>query len=102
MKKIKKDILNALSNVKDPELGVNIVDLGLVYNIEVNLNKNEAIVSMTMTTPTCPLLGLIMKDVEEELSKVKSIEKIHIDLVWDPPWTPDRMSEKAKKQLGYM
>ncbi len=92
-------VLDALRQVVDPELGVNIVDLGLVYAGEVR--DGQVHVRMTMTTPACPMEELLMEMVHSailrELSEARSVE---VDLVWDPPWMPDMMSPAAKAQLG--
>ena len=96
----KKEILEKLEKVMDPELGINIVDLGLVYEIEV-LGKDNAFVKMTFTTPACPLLNMILEDVKSKLDELKDVD-IEVKVVFDPPWTPDRMSEKAKIKLGML
>lgn len=96
---VKKIILKKLEEVIDPELGVDLVNLGLVYGIDIK--DNQAVVKLTMTTPSCPLLGLILENVKSKLSEIKEIDEINVELVWDPPWTPERMSKKAKMQLGY-
>ena len=93
-------ILEKLEKVMDPELGINIVDLGLVYEIEV-LGKDNAFVKMTFTTPACPLLNMILEDVKSKLDELKDVD-IEVKVVFDPPWTPDRMSEKAKIKLGML
>jgi metal-sulfur cluster biosynthetic enzyme len=98
--KAKKEIMDQLSTVIDPEIGIDIVNLGLVYGVEVDLKQKKAVVKMTMTTPACPLMGVILMDVENALEKVESVEKVTVELVWDPPWTQERMSEKAKRMLG--
>ncbi|GAB1722817.1 MAG: DUF59 domain-containing protein [Nitrospira sp. CR1.1] len=92
-------VMEALRQVVDPELGINIVDLGLVYGGDVR--DGQVHVTMTMTTPACPMEELLMEMVHSailrELSEARSVE---VDLVWDPPWTPDMMSPAAKVQLG--
>lgn len=92
-------VMDALRQVVDPELGINIVDLGLVYGSEV---RNGCVhVTMTMTTPACPMEELLTEMVHaailRELSEARSVE---VDLVWDPPWKPEMMSSAAKAQLG--
>jgi metal-sulfur cluster biosynthetic enzyme len=98
--KAKKEIMEQLSTVIDPEIGIDIVNLGLVYGVAVDLKQKKATVKITMTTPACPLMGVILMDVEHALEKVESVEKVTVELVWDPPWTQERMSEKAKRMLG--
>jgi metal-sulfur cluster biosynthetic enzyme len=93
-----KDVLDALRNVMDPELGINIVDLGLIYGVKVNGKKVN--VKMTFTTPACPLLQYIVSDVEEKVGKITGVEEVVVSLTWDPPWNPDRISAEGKKQLG--
>ena len=91
-------VREALSEVIDPELGVNIVDLGLVYGIEVEDARVR--VAMTMTSPACPL-GDYLKDLVRATigRRVPGVQGVDIDLVWEPPWDPDRMSDAARRQL---
>lgn len=92
-------ILDALRQVVDPELGVNIVDLGLVYGTEVR--DGQVRVKMTMTTPACPMEELLMEMVHAAiLRELPDARTVEVDLVWDPPWKPDMMSASAKAQLG--
>ncbi len=98
---IKDKILKKLEEVVDPELGVDIVNLGLIYEIKVDLKEKKGRVKMTATTPACPLLGEMLADVEKKLSEIEELEEISLELVWDPPWSPDKMSEKVKEMLGY-
>lgn len=93
-----KEVLGALSGVMDPELGISIVDLGLVYGVEVSGGK--ATVKMTFTTPACPMLHFLISSVEDAAKKVKGIKEVEVKLVWDPPWNPSRISEEGKKKLG--
>ena len=88
----------ALRNVIDPELGINIVDLGLVYGVEID--GSHVRVVMTMTTPACPL-GDYLKDLVDSTVKrgVPGVQEVEIALVWEPPWDPEMMSEDAKRQL---
>lgn len=93
------DVLEALKGVADPEIGVNIVDLGLVYRAEYGSKGIE--VALTLSTPSCPLSEMIVEEVREALhARFASAPAIKVDLVWDPPWTPDRMSEAARQLLG--
>ena len=92
------DVLQTLRSVIDPELGINIVDLGLVYRAE---RKDEAIeVDLTMSTPSCPLAEMLVEEAREALRARFPEAAIQVELVWDPPWTPDRMTEDARDQLG--
>ncbi len=94
------DILEVLRKVIDPELGINIVDLGLVYSAEVADDRVHVV--MTMTTPACPMNSYLTEQARsrltEELAGVKAVE---VELAWDPPWAPEMMSPVAKKQLGW-
>ncbi len=89
----------ALSDVIDPELGVNVVDLGLIYNIQIDNAKIS--VDMTLTTPGCPLAAMLAGNVEQALREAFPDMDVDVSLVWDPPWTPEMLSEEAKAQLGY-
>ena len=89
----------ALSKVVDPELGLDVVCLGLVYS--VSLEGGCVNVEMTMTSPGCPLSDQILFEANNELLKVPGVEKVQITLVWTPPWTPEMMSLEAKMSLGY-
>lgn len=96
----KEDVLNVLRTVIDPEIGINIVDLGLIYGIEIR--PEEIHIQLTMTTPTCPLHGVITRHMERAVEQsFPALRAVNIELVWDPPWSPDRMSAAAKKQLGW-
>jgi metal-sulfur cluster biosynthetic enzyme len=92
-------IREALRQVIDPELGINIVDLGLVYGVEIDGARVRVV--MTMTSPACPL-GDYLKDLVDSTVKwrVRDVEDVEIVLVWEPPWNPDMMSDDAKQQLG--
>ncbi len=95
----KEAVIKALKKVYDPEIPINIVDLGLVYGIDVSDNKVK--IRMTMTAPGCPMAFYIVHLVKEVVKQeVPEVEDVEVELVWDPPWTPDRMSEEAKKLLG--
>jgi len=93
-----EEVLAALKNVVDPELGINVVDLGLIYDVKVK-EGDVVHVKMTLTVPTCPLYALFTKQVEEAVKKAGAKE-VEVELTFDPPWTPDRMSPEAKKILG--
>ncbi|MEK6982358.1 MAG: metal-sulfur cluster assembly factor [Candidatus Micrarchaeota archaeon] len=92
-----ESVMSALLTVEDPEIAMNIVDLGLVY--EVKLNKDDVDIKMTLTTPMCPLLGQLLADIQTKV-KEAGAKEVNVELVWDPPWTPEKMSEKAKAMLG--
>lgn len=93
----KKQIYDKLSEVIDPELGVNIVDLGLIY--EVKVKEKNAYIKMTFTTPACPLINVMLAQVEQKLNEIENAD-IEVSIVFDPPWTPEKMSDKARLALG--
>ncbi len=93
-----EEILEALKVVKDPEIPVNVVDLGLIYNVHVNPN-GVVDVDMTLTAIGCPVQDMIKADAELAVLKVPGVKGVNIDFVWSPPWTPARMTEEGKKQL---
>ena len=88
-------------NVKDPEIDCNIVDLGLVYGISVNEN-NDVDLKITLTSLGCPLTETLVRDVNKTLEAMRGIGKIGVNIVWDPPWTPERMTEEGKKKLDLL
>lgn len=93
-------LLDQLKNVPDPELGISIVDLGLVYDVKIN-NKGNVDVLMTLTTMGCPLFDLIADPVRSELKKLKGVKDVNVELTFEPPWSPEKMSEEAKVKLGF-
>ncbi len=95
-------IARALSSVYDPEIPVDIYQLGLVYNVTLN-ERNDAQIMMTLTTPGCPVAGSMPGMVEHAvMTMVEGIGDVEVELVWDPPWNPDMMSEAAQLELGFM
>ena len=93
-------IVQALERVVDPEVAMNIVDVGLVYTVKVADQRVD--VDLTMTSAACPVTDIIVEDVENELDRALPPElKIHVELVWEPPWTPQRMSAKARLLMGW-
>ena len=95
-----KKLFQQLENVPDPELGISIVELGLVYGAKMD-KKGNVEVQMTLTTMGCPLFELIEGPVKQELLKLKGVKKVTVELTFDPPWTPDKMSKEAKIKLGF-
>jgi metal-sulfur cluster biosynthetic enzyme len=96
---LKEQILEALRNVHDPELGINIVDLGLVYGVEI---EGDAVhVTYTLTTMGCPIGPMIEAEIRRFLSTVEGVEQVEAEMVLRPPWTPEMMSEEAKAALGF-
>ena len=88
-----------LTGVIDPELGINIVDLGLVY--DVTIHEQRIIITMTMTTPACPLGPYLEQSVEAALADLAGPRLISVDVVFDPPWSPDMISDEGRRQLGW-
>lgn len=95
----KERVLEALKNVIDFEIGLDVVSLGLVYDIDID-DENNVTITMTMTTPACPLAGLILQDAEDKVRQIEGVKDVRINLTFDPPWTPDKMSEEVKKRFG--
>ncbi|QEH36023.1 Putative 1,2-phenylacetyl-CoA epoxidase, subunit D [Aquisphaera giovannonii] len=92
-------LVSALKTVKDPELNVNVVDLGLVYSIQSR--EDEVDVEMTLTSPACPVGPEMLRSAVTALEKVEGVSKANVRLVMSPPWSPDRMSDDARDELGY-
>jgi FeS assembly SUF system protein len=98
---IKDRILDALRTCFDPEIPVNIYDLGLIYALEVN-DAGDVNIQMTLTAPGCPVAGTLPGDVQQKVQAVKGVKSAKVELVWDPPWDRDRLSPAALIQLGMM
>jgi metal-sulfur cluster biosynthetic enzyme len=92
-------VYDALREVLDPDVMMNIVDLGLVYGVDID--GSNVTVTMTLTTPACPIGPQIIHNVEQEVEAVEGVEKVTVNLVWEPMWTPEMMSDIAKLELGY-
>lgn len=92
------DVIKALSKCVDPELGMSIVDLGLIYGI--NISGSNIKLAMTMTSPMCPVTSIILADAELRLKAIEGVENVDVELVWDPAWTPEMISEEARAQLN--
>ena len=93
-----EDIVKALKECYDPEIPVNVWDLGLVY--DVNVDGDKVHVKMTLTAPGCPMHSVISKEVREKIQSVSGVKEASVEVVWDPPWSPDKMSPEARVQLG--
>ena len=96
---LKEQIITEIKKIYDPEIPVNIYELGLIYDIKVE-NKNTAKVKMTLTSPNCPVAESLPKEVKDSIMQVEGIDKVDLDLVWDPPWDKSMMSESAKLELN--
>ena len=99
MKELKEKIVSEIKKIYDPEIPVNIYELGLIYRIEVN-DEKKVIIEMTLTSPNCPVAESLPKSVKENILKIDGIKDVDLKLVWDPPWTKDKMSEAAKLELN--
>ena len=96
---LKDQIITEIKKIYDPEIPVNIYELGLIYDIKVE-KKIHAKVNMTLTSPNCPVAESLPKEVKDSIMEVKGIDKVDLDLVWDPPWDKSMMSEAAKLELN--
>jgi metal-sulfur cluster biosynthetic enzyme len=96
----REQVQEKLREVLDPEMGLNIVDLGLVYDIDI-YDDNNVIINMTLTSPGCPIAPILMAQVKEAVRKIPETKQVSVNLVWEPPWNPETMaSDTAKDQLG--
>jgi FeS assembly SUF system protein len=98
---LREPIIAALRQVHDPEIPVNIYDLGLIYQIDI-ANNGDVDIDMTLTAPACPVAGLMPVMVKDAVETVEGVGEINVELVWDPPWSQDKMSEEALLTLGMM
>ena len=92
-------ITENLKQIYDPEIPMNIVDLGLIYGFE--WSGDSVTLKMTLTAPGCPVAGILAEEIKMAIEKVPDVKGATVELIWDPPWTPDRMSDFAKRQFGY-
>lgn len=100
-KKIEEDIYETLKTVHDPEIPVNIYELGLVYGVDIR-DDGYVQVTMTLTAPACPVAGEIVREVDEKVRAVADVSDVNVMLTFDPPWNRDMMSEEAKLELGFL
>ena len=98
---LKDKIEEVLRTVHDPEIPVNIMELGLVYEIKIN-EGNKVKITMTLTAPACPVAGDIIMEVESKVRAIEGINDVHVHLTFDPPWTREMMTEEAKLELGFL
>ena len=99
MNDIKSRIIEEVKKIYDPEIPVNIYELGLIYKIEVDEN-NKVNVDMTLTSPNCPVAESLPNEVKDNILKVEGVSEVNLNLVWEPPWDKDKMSEAAKLELN--
>ncbi len=95
-------VIAMLRTVFDPEIPVNVYDLGLIYRIELNDDCTELAVDMTLTAPNCPAADFIMEDVRQKLEMIPELNRVDVNLVFEPEWNKDMMSEEAKLELGFL
>ncbi len=98
--KLEQNIITLLKTVFDPEIPVDIWELGLIYEINIDDDAN-VYVKMTLTSPACPVAGSLPPEVKEKVKSVEGVNDVYVDLVWNPPWDKDMMSEEAKLELGF-
>ena len=96
---LKEKVIEEIKKIYDPEIPVNIYELGLIYKIEVD-QKNKVKVDMTLTSPNCPVAESLPKEVKDNIMKVEGVSDVNLNLVWEPPWDKDKMSEAAKLELN--
>ncbi len=98
--KLEQDIIAKLKTVYDPEIPVDIWELGLVYEVKID-DEGNTYIKMTLTSPACPVAGSLPPEVKEKVKTVEGVNDVYVDLVWNPPWDKDMMSEEAKLELGF-
>lgn len=98
---LEQQVIEMLSTIFDPEIPVNIYELGLVYGVHAT-GDGDVTVTMTLTTPNCPVAGSMPGEVESKVGSVPGVRHVDVNLVWDPPWTPENMSEAARLELGFL
>ncbi len=99
MSNIKNKAIEEIKKIFDPEIPVNIYELGLIYKLEVD-DKNKVNIDMTLTSPNCPVAESLPKQVKDTIMKIEGVSDVNLNLVWEPPWNKDRMSEAAKLELN--
>ena len=99
MADIKNQVIEEIKKIYDPEIPVNIYELGLIYKIEVD-ETNKVKIDMTLTSPNCPVAESLPKEVKDNIMKVEGVSDVNLNLVWEPPWDKDKMSEAAKLELN--
>ncbi len=99
---LEQKVITALKTVSDPEIPVNIYDLGLVYNLQISEENNDICILMTLTTPNCPVAEDIPGQVQEAVSRVEGVGKVKVELTFEPPWDKDMLSEDALLELGLL
>jgi FeS assembly SUF system protein len=98
---LEEQIVRMLKTVYDPEIPVNVYDLGLIYDVDINDNRH-VVITMTLTAPACPAADYIMEDVRMKVESIPGLKSVEVKLVFEPEWHPDRMSEEARLELGFL
>lgn len=98
---LEEAIIHGIATVYDPEIPVNIYELGLIYDIDTN-DDGDVVIAMTLTSPACPVAESLPGEVERAVSVVDGVKSVKVNLVWDPPWSMEKMSEAARLELGFM
>ena len=96
----KEMVLEELKKVIDPEININVVDLGLIYDVKIDQKLGKVEIKMTLTTPGCPLSMVFEEWIPEAVKKVSGVKEVMINLVWEPPWSPDNISDDVRESLG--
>ena len=99
MNEIKNKVIEEIKKIYDPEIPVNIYELGLIYKIDID-EKNKVNIDMTLTSPNCPVAESLPNEVKENIMKIEGVSDVNLNLVWEPPWDKDKMSEAAKLELN--
>ena len=98
---IGEEVVRVLCEIYDPEIPVNIYELGLIYDVQVSTGYDVKIL-MTFTAPNCPVAESLPLEIKDKVSSINSVKKVHVDITWDPPWNKNMMSEEAKLELGFL
>lgn len=101
LNKLSEDVIKTLKNIYDPEIPVDIYELGLIYDIQIS-DKNDIKVIMTLTTPNCPVVEILPKEVEDKLKELENVRNVEVEVTFSPPWDKEMMSEVAKLELGFL
>lgn len=97
---LEEQVIEAIKTIYDPEIPVNIYELGLIYELQIDPETSDVEVKMTLTSPACPVAGTLPGEVETKIKEVEGVNEVAVELVWDPPWSKDLLSDAAKLTLG--
>jgi len=101
LEEVKEEVIKVLKTCYDPEIPVNVYDLGLIYDVQVATNR-DVLVVMTLTSPACPVAGILPSEIQQKLKEHPMINDARVEITFYPPWSPDKMSEEAKLELGFL